>query len=174
MTTTTTTAAAETAATTHLLSSHAASFDPSTVLSTLPPHWPLRTISLYLVRTLSTAAHAAHERALIKALATGQNLAVTDAAHAQLRAAGALIEEVAADEDEDDADGGGVGGKELVLEVDEKMALGSSATPVPAAVDLRVPSPLTLKGKSERAGADAGAIVGSWTSSVTNTSASMQ
>ena len=99
---------------------------------------------------------------------------MTDAAHAQLRAAGALIEEVAADEDEDDADGGGVGGKELVLEVDEKMALGSSATPVPAAVDLRVPSPLTLKGKSERAGADAGAIVGSWTSSVTNTSASMQ
>ncbi|KAI0252527.1 hypothetical protein BJV78DRAFT_1360837 [Lactifluus subvellereus] len=163
---TTTTTTTTTAATTHLLSSHATSFDPPTVLSTLPPHWPLRTISLYLVRALRTAAHAAHERALVKALATGQNLAMMDVAHTQLRAAGALVEE-AADEDVDDAGGG----DELVL-VDEKMALGSSAAPVPAAMDLRVPSPLALKGKSERAGADAGAVVGSWTSSVTDTSAS--
>ncbi|KAI9508319.1 hypothetical protein F5148DRAFT_922215 [Russula earlei] len=94
------TSAAEAAAA-QLLSSHATSFDPPTVLSMIPPRWPIRTISLYLVRALRIAAHAAHERALVKALATGQNLAVTDAAHAQLRAAGALIEE-AVDEDEED------------------------------------------------------------------------
>jgi vacuolar protein sorting-associated protein 3 len=152
----------ETAATAHLLSSHATSFDPSTVLSTLPPHWPLRTLSLYLVRALRTSAHTAHERALIKALATGRNLAVTDAAHTQLRAAGALVEE-AADEDDVDTDGGG--GEELAL--DEKTALGS-AEPVLAAVNVRG------KTETERTVADAGAVVGSWTSgrtSVTNTSA---
>jgi len=97
----------------------------------LPPRWPLRTLSLYLIRTLRTSAHTTHECALVKALATGQNLAVTDAAHAQLRAAGALVEE-AVDEDEDD--GTGVGGSaDLVL--DEKAALGSEG-PAPTAVEL--------------------------------------
>ncbi|KAI9509282.1 hypothetical protein F5148DRAFT_1148443 [Russula earlei] len=162
------TSAAEAAAA-QLLSSHATSFDPPTVLSMIPPRWPIRTISLYLVRALRIAAHAAHERALVKALATGQNLAVTDAAHAQLRAAGALIEE-AVDEDEDDGvaevDGGGEG--DLVL--DEKAALGSGV-PASMAVDLPV------RGKTERADADAGAgagagaeaeVVGSWMSGRTS------
>jgi len=122
----------ETAAT-HLLASHATSFDPPAVLSMLPPRWPLRTLSLYLVRTLRTSAHATHECAIVKALATGQNLAVTDAAHAQLRAAGALVEE-AVDEDEDeDEDTGGSGGGDLVL--DEKAALGSEV-PTSTAVEL--------------------------------------
>jgi len=144
-----------------LLASHATSFDPQTTLSTLPSRWPLRTLSLYLVRVLRTTAHTAHERALIKALATGQNLAVTDAAHAQLRAAGALVEEAADEEDDADALGGG---GELVL--DEKSALASDA---PAAVDV------PLRGKTERADTDASAdavgVVGSWMSdrsSVTN------
>ncbi|KAI0000159.1 hypothetical protein BJV74DRAFT_876958 [Russula compacta] len=88
----------------HLLSSHATSFDPHMVLSTLPPRWSLRTLSPYLIRTLRTATHVAHERALVKSLAMGQNLAVTDTAHAQLRAAGALVEE-AVDEDVDVEDG---------------------------------------------------------------------
>ena len=157
----------------HLLASHATSFDPQTALSTLPSSWPLRTLSLYLVRTLRTAAHTGHERALVKALATGQNLAVTDAAHTQLRAAGALIEE-AVDEDDEDADAsvGGGGGEELVL--DEKAALASDA---PASRVVDVP----LRGKTERADTDAGAsasadavgLVGSWMSgrsSVTNPS----
>ncbi|KAH9018541.1 hypothetical protein EDB85DRAFT_2154432 [Lactarius pseudohatsudake] len=109
--------AAETAAA-NLLASHAPSFDAPAVLSTLPPRWPLRALSPYLVRTLRTAAHIAHERALVKALAAGQNLAIADVAHAQLRAAGALVEEAA---DEGDEDGGG---EELVL--DEKAALASS------------------------------------------------
>jgi hypothetical protein len=160
--------AAETAAA-HLLASHATSFDPQTALSTLPPRWPLRTLQLYLVRTLRTAAHTAHERALVKALATGQNLAVTDAAHAQLRAAGALIEE-AVDEDDEDGDMGvgGGGGRELVL--DEKAVLASDA---PASRVVDVP----LRGKTERADADASTdavgVVGSWMSgrsSVTNRS----
>ena len=128
-------------------------------LSTLPSRWPLRTLSLYLVRTLRTAAHTSHERALIKALATGQNLAVTDAAHAQLRAAGALIEEEVDDEDEDtDVGGGG----ELIL--DEKAALASDA---PASRVVDVP----LKSRTERA--DTVGAVGSWMSglsSVTNPS----
>jgi hypothetical protein len=112
---------------------------------------------------LRTTAHTAHERALIKALATGQNLAVTDAAHAQLRAAGALVEEAADEEDDADALGGG---GELVL--DEKSALASDA---PASAVVEVP----LRGKTERASTDASAdavgVVGSWMSgrsSVTN------
>ena len=114
---------------------------------------------MYLVRTLRTAAHTSHERALVKALATGQNLAVTDAAHAQLRAAGALIEEEADDEDEGtDVGGGG----ELML--DEKAALASDA---PASRVVDVP----LKSRTERA--DTVGVVGSWMSgrsSVTNPS----
>jgi hypothetical protein len=94
-----------------------------------------------------------------------------DGAHARLRAAGALVEE-AVDEDDMDVDGGG-GGEELVL--DEKTAL-ESAAPVSAALDLGVSSPLTLRGKTERAGGDAAPVVGSFMSgqsSVTNTSASV-
>jgi hypothetical protein len=138
--------AAETAAA-HLLASHAPSFDAPAVLTTLPPRWPLRALSPYLVCALRTAAHTSHERALVKALAAGQNLAVADVAHAQLRAAGALVEEAVSDEDEE------VGG-----ELDEKGALGAPA----------------LIGKTERAGADADVVVGSWISgrsSVTNASA---
>jgi len=121
------------AAAAHLLASHATAFDPPAVLPILPPRWPLRTLSLYLVRTLRTSAHATHECALVKALATGQNLAVTDGAHVQLRAAGALVEE-AVDEDEDEDEGTGVGGGgDLVL--DEKAVLGSEV-PVSTAVEL--------------------------------------
>ncbi len=89
---------------------------------------------------------------------------MTDAAHAQLRAAGALVEEAA--DEEDDADALGGGGGELVL--DEKSALASDA-PASAAVDV------PLRGKTERASTDASAdavgVVGSWMSgrsSVTN------
>ncbi|KAI0288353.1 hypothetical protein BC826DRAFT_1038656 [Russula brevipes] len=149
------------AAAAHLLASHATSFDSETVLSTLPPGWPVRTLSLYLVRILRTTAHTTHEHTLVKALAMGQNLAMTDAAHAQSRAAGALVEE-AVDEDADDAEGG-----EMVL--DEKAALASG---VPASLAMDVPP----RGKMERtdtdASADAVGVAGSWMSgrsSVTNT-----
>ncbi|KAH9057206.1 hypothetical protein EDB87DRAFT_1578953 [Lactarius vividus] len=145
--------AAETAAA-NLLTSHAPSFDAPAVLSTLPPHWPLRALSPYLVRTLRTAAHTAHECALVKALAAGQNLAVADVAHAQLRAAGALVEEAA---DEGDEDGGG---EELVL--DEKAALASSQAP-------------TVEIGKTGADTTADVVVGSWTSgrsSITNAPAS--
>ncbi|KAH9003556.1 hypothetical protein EDB86DRAFT_3062932 [Lactarius hatsudake] len=141
--------AAETAAA-NLLASHAPSFDAPAVLSTLPPRWPLRALSPYLVRTLRTAAHTAHERALVKALAAGQNLAVADVTHAQLRAAGALVEEAA---DEGDEDGGG---EELVL--DEKAALASSQAP-------------TVEIGKTSADATADVVVGSWMSgrsSITN------
>jgi len=81
---------------------------------------------------------------------------VTDVAHVQLRAAGALIEE-AVDEEDEDADVGG--GGELIL--DEKAALASDA---PASRVVDVP----LKSETERADtnadADAVGIVGSWMS----------
>ena len=113
---------------------------------------------MYLVRTLRTAAHTSHERALVKALATGQNLAVTDAAHEQLRAAGALIEEeLDGDEDSDM----GAGGEKVVF--DEKTVL--SDAPASIAVDL------PLGGRRERL-EDAVGAVGSWMSgrsSVTHT-----
>ena len=152
--------AAETAAA-HLLASHAPSFDAPDVLTTLPPRWPLRALSPYLVRALRTAAHTAHERALVKSLAAGQNLAVADVAHAQLRAAGALVEEAASDDE------GTEGGEDLVL--DEKEALASSQG---------APAPTVMIGKTVSAGAgaaaDADVVVGSWMSgrsSVTNASA---
>lgn len=100
----------------------------------------------------------------------GQNLSVTDTAHAQLRAAGALVEE-AVDEDVDAEyvnAGGGIGGESVL---DEKAALASEA-PISMAVNP------PLRGKTERAGTDASAdadgVVGSWMSgrsSATNTSA---
>ena len=77
---------------------------------------------------------------------------MTDAAHVQLRAAGALIEE-AVDEEDEDADVGG--GGELIL--DEKAALGSDA---PASRVVDVP----LKSKAERADTNAVGVVGSWMS----------
>ncbi|KAN0136305.1 hypothetical protein V8E53_005910 [Lactarius tabidus] len=147
--TTTPSPAAETAAA-NLLATHAASFDAPEVLTTLPPHWPLRALSPYLVCALRSAAHTSHERALVKALAAGQNLAVADVAHARLRAAGALVEEAASD-DED--------GEEIVL--DEKEALAASVI-----------------GKTEHAAtADADVVVGSWMSgrsSVTNASGAIR
>jgi hypothetical protein len=120
-------------------------------------------LSLYLVRTLRTTAHTAHERGLIKALATGRNLAVTDAAHAQLRAAGAIVEEAL----DDEVDGASGDGEELIL--DEKTVLRSTV-PIPAAVDLTVSS----RDKTERMIASGG-VVGSWMSgqsSVTTNSGS--
>ena len=95
------------------------------------------------------AAHTSHERALVKALATGQNLAVTDAAHEQLRAAGALMEE-AVDEDEDND------GEKVML--NEKTVFPDA--PVSIAVDL----PLGKRGRLEDAGVDAVDTVGSWMS----------
>ena len=139
--------ATETAAA-HLLASHAPSFDAPAVLTTLPPRWPLRALSPYLVCALRTAAHTAHERALVKALAAGQNLGVADVAHAQLRAAGALVEEAVSDEDEVDG------------ELDEKAELGAPG--------------LIGKTESADATADTDVVVGSWMSgrsSVTNASA---
>ena len=145
------------AAAAQLLSSHATSFDPQTVLSTLPPHWPLRTLSLYLVRTLRTAAHTGHERALVKALATGQNLAVTDVAHEQLRAAGALVEEELDYEEDTDL---GAGGEEKVV-LDEKASLPTDA-PISVAVDL--PSRGNREWAGEDARVDTVGGVGSWMS----------
>jgi hypothetical protein len=66
------------------------------------------TLSAPCVRA-GTAAHTSHERALVKVLTTGQNLAVTDTAHEQLHAVGTLVEE-ALDEDEDEDVGMGIGG----------------------------------------------------------------
>jgi len=96
---------------------------------------------------------------------------VTDAAHAQLRAAGALIEEAVDEDDEDaDADTGVGGGGELVL--DEKAVLASDAPASRVVVDV------PLRSKTERADADAVGVgvtlaLGSWMSgrsSVTNRS----
>ncbi len=113
------------------------------------------------MRALRTAAHNAHERALVKAMAAGQNLVVADVAHAQLRAAGALVEEAAGDSDEG-------GEEELVL--DEKVALASSqlGASTPTVVIGKTPGHVTSD-----ASADADVLVGSWMSgrsSVTNAS----
>ena len=89
---------------------------------------------------------------------------MTDAAHEQLRAAGALVEE-ALDEDDDNDVGAGVGGENVVL--DEKTVL--SDAPASIAVDLPV------DGKRERledASVDTVGAVGSWMSgrsSITHT-----
>ncbi|KAF8269508.1 hypothetical protein EI94DRAFT_955570 [Lactarius quietus] len=136
----------------NLLASYAPSFDTTDVLTTFRP-LAAAALEQYLACALRTAAHTAHERALVKALAAGQNLAVADVAHTQLRAAGALVEEAASDDDDE-------GGEELVL--DEKEALASSQLMI---------------AKTEQAEtADAEVVVGSWMSgrsSVTNASASV-
>jgi len=115
---------------------------------TLPSHWPLRALSPYLVRSLRSAAHTAHERALVKALAAGQNLAVADVAHAQLRAAGALVEEAAASDDDGDDD------EELVLDEKEALAIGKTEQAVTADADVVVGS--WMSGRSSVTNASAG------------------
>jgi len=96
---------------------------------------------------------------------------VTDAAHEQLRAAGALVEE-AVDEHEEDANASVNGGGDGELILDEKSALASG---VPTSTVVDVP----LRGKTGRASTDADTsaetdgFVGSWMSgrsSVTHTS----
>lgn len=86
---------------------------------------------------------------------------MTDAAHEQLRAAGALIEE-ALDEYEDEDVGADVGGEKVVL--DEKFVLPDA----PASMAMDLP----LGGTREDASVDAVGAVGSWMSgrsSVTHT-----
>jgi hypothetical protein len=80
---------------------------------------------------------------------------VTDAAHEQLRAAGALMEE-ALDEDEDNDVDAGVGGG-MVL--DEKAVLPDA--PASIAVDLPLGS---KRERLEDASVDAVGAVGSWVS----------
>ncbi|KAI0266114.1 hypothetical protein BC834DRAFT_1026917 [Gloeopeniophorella convolvens] len=88
-------------AATRLLAAHAPRLAPllPAVLAALPPSWPARTLSS--APALLRAPRAA-ERALVKALAAAQNRAVSDAAYARVREAGAVVEEAVGGEEEDE------------------------------------------------------------------------
>ncbi|KAG9037771.1 hypothetical protein FRB95_004057 [Tulasnella sp. JGI-2019a] len=79
--------------TAHLLNAQAVNLDVLNVLESVPTTWSLNVISTFLTRSLRRTLHAQHEGQIIKAIASGQNLEVANAAYDTFREEGALIEE---------------------------------------------------------------------------------
>ena len=109
------------------------------VLPTIPSSWPLRTLSTFLSRSFRRTLHAHHESLLIKAIASCENLEVSERTWEVLREQGAIVEEaVETEDDESVADGihekvGGLG-----LELDEKVGLRGEHGSV---IDIPPPDP---------------------------------
>ncbi|EIM88955.1 uncharacterized protein STEHIDRAFT_109263 [Stereum hirsutum FP-91666 SS1] len=77
----------------NLLSSQSGRFDLVEVVDVIPPEWPLKALSAFLSRSFRRTLHARHEGLIMKGIAMGQNLAVSEEAHIHFRDAGAIIEE---------------------------------------------------------------------------------
>ncbi|KAI0064243.1 hypothetical protein BV25DRAFT_1823215 [Artomyces pyxidatus] len=77
----------------NLLNSQALNFDEVDVLELVPPAWPLPTLSAFLTRSFRRTLHAKHEGLVIKGIAMGQNLVISDETHEVMRSQGALVEE---------------------------------------------------------------------------------
>ena len=94
------------------------------VLQTIPPSWPVRTLSTFLSRSFRRTLHSHHEALLVKAVVSSENLEVSERTWEVLREQGAIIEEAAETEDGESVAEGiheKVGG--LGLELDEKAGL---------------------------------------------------
>ena len=63
------------------------------VISTVPPDWPLPSLSSFLTRSFRRITHQKREGELTKSIAAGQNLEVKDLTYEPIREAGALLEE---------------------------------------------------------------------------------
>lgn len=84
----------------------------------IPPEWPLRILSTFVTRSLRRTLHAHHEGQIVKAISTGQNLAVAEQTWSVIREQGAIVEEPADDDDEGEDEGGG---EKLGLELGERV-----------------------------------------------------
>lgn len=87
----------------------------------IPPEWPLRILSTFVTRSLRRTLHAHHEGQIVKAISTGQNLAVAEQTWSVIREQGAIVEEPADDDDEGEDEGGGEGAEKLGLELGERV-----------------------------------------------------
>lgn len=95
------------------------------MLQTIPSTWPVRTLSTFLSRSFRRTLHTHHESLLIKAIASCENLEVSERTWEVLREQGAIIEEAVETEDDESVAEGArekVGGG-LGLELDEKDGL---------------------------------------------------
>ncbi|KAF9225696.1 hypothetical protein BS17DRAFT_729751 [Gyrodon lividus] len=90
----------DTQQTARLLSSQAGRLDIVDIIPLVPPTWPLRTVSTYLTRSLRRAQHTSHEGQIVKAICTGQNLAVLERTFEALREEGAVVEEAVSDDED--------------------------------------------------------------------------
>ena len=109
------------------------------VLPTIPSSWPLRTLSTFLSRSFRRTLHAHHESLLIKAIASCENLEVSERTWEVVREQGAIVEEAVETEDDESVAEGlheKVGG--LGLELDEKVGLRGEHGDV---VDIPPPDP---------------------------------
>lgn len=74
------------------LSGHLLIFRPQ-VLSSVPPSWSLSSISSFLTRSFRRSQHVAHGESVVKSIAWGQNLRVSDRAFTVIREQGGMVEE---------------------------------------------------------------------------------
>ena len=109
------------------------------MIQTIPSAWPLQTLSTFLSRSFRRTLHVHHESLLVKAIASCENLEVSDRTWEVLREEGAIVEEaVETEDDEFVAEGiheklGGLG-----LELNEKVGLREESRDV---VDIPPPDP---------------------------------
>ncbi|TEB34039.1 hypothetical protein FA13DRAFT_1626310 [Coprinellus micaceus] len=77
----------------NLLNSQGTNLDVLTVISIIPPDWPLPSLSSFLTRSFRRITHHRREGELTKNIAAGQNLEIKDLTYEPIREAGALLEE---------------------------------------------------------------------------------
>ncbi|KAG9050608.1 hypothetical protein FS837_004133 [Tulasnella sp. UAMH 9824] len=79
--------------TAQLLNAQAINLDVVDVLDSVPPTWSLNVMSSFVSRSLRRTLHDHEEGLLIKAIASAQNLDVSDMAYEAMREEGAMVEE---------------------------------------------------------------------------------
>ncbi|KAG8903936.1 hypothetical protein FRC01_008933 [Tulasnella sp. 417] len=79
--------------TAQLLNAQAINLDVVDVLDSVPSTWSLNVMSSFVSRSLRRTLHDRQEGLLIKAIASAQNLDVSDMAHEAMREEGAMVEE---------------------------------------------------------------------------------
>ncbi|KAJ2919054.1 hypothetical protein MD484_g1318, partial [Candolleomyces efflorescens] len=76
-----------------LINSQAMNLDVLTVISMVPPSWPIPSLSSFLSRSFRRITNQKREGEIAKNISTGQNLEVKELTYEPVREAGALLEE---------------------------------------------------------------------------------
>ncbi|RXW21849.1 hypothetical protein EST38_g3994 [Candolleomyces aberdarensis] len=134
-----------------LINSQAMNLDVLTVISMVPPSWPLPSLSSFLSRSFRRITHQKREGEIAKNISSGQNLEVKELTYEPVREAGALLEE----ELQMEAD-------PVTGEYDEKKLNGDGANPasvveiVPGHVPPEIRDSLLFSEKDSTAAATSG------------------